>query len=217
MRIRTKTWARPELEVCDFFIQNPEENLGRWRQNFSRRQPLHLELGCGKGLLMAGYAPKNADINYIAVDISMDILGVARRNISAAYGEKPIENLLLTSFNIEYINTVFGEKDTVSRIYIYFCNPWSKERHKKRRLTHTRQLARYRDFLADDGEIYFKTDDMDLFNDSLNYFADAGFKINAITEDFFNSEYNSDNIMTEHEEKFVCQGIPIKFLIAKNQ
>jgi len=216
MRIRTKPWARPELAACDYFIQQPEERRGKWNNCFPcPSHALHLELGCGKGLFLSRLAKHTPEINYLAVDISLDILGVARRNVSSVFGTAPVDNLRLASFNIEYIHTVFAPEDRIDRIYIYFCNPWPKPRHQKRRLTHTRQLMQYREFLSSQGEIYFKTDDNGLFEDSLVYFQEAGFVITAMTKDYYDSEFCKNNIPTEHEEKFTQQGIPIKFLIAE--
>ena len=114
---------------------------------------------------------------------------------------------------IALINDIFSEEDVVDRIYINFCNPWPKERHKKRRLTHTRQLENYKNFLAEDGEIYFKTDDDELFDESIEYFKESGFNIDYITYDLHKSDFVG-NVRTEHENMFSEQGIKIKFLIA---
>lgn len=213
MRMRTKKWARPELAACDFFIDKPKDRRGSWADGFANRQPLHLELGCGKGIFLAEIAKQHPGINYIGVDISMDILGVARRNIVKTY-DRPVDNLQLTSFNIEYIQDVFSEQDRMDRIYICFCNPWNRERHKKRRLTHTRQLVHYRPFLVDGGEIHFKTDDDELFEESLEYFREAGFEVIYLTRDLHASGY-AENFVTEHELKFTAEGIKTKFCIAK--
>ena len=117
---------------------------------------------------------------------------------------------------IALISDMLDEEDKISRIYINFCNPWPKERHKKRRLTHTRQLENYRKFLVDDGEIFFKTDDDTLFEESLEYFKEANFNIEFITYDLHNSEFEG-NVMTEHERMFTEQGIKTKFLIARKK
>ncbi|NRW96055.1 tRNA (guanine-N(7)-)-methyltransferase [Clostridium beijerinckii] len=114
---------------------------------------------------------------------------------------------------IGLISEILSEEDVVSRIYINFCNPWPKEKHKKRRLTHMRQLEQYKTFLKSEGEIHFKTDDDELFEESLEYFNEAGFRIKYITYDLHNSDVEG-NVQTEHEKMFSEQGIKIKFLIA---
>ena len=106
------------------------------------------------------------------------------------------------------------EKDLVDRIYINFCNPWPKPRHYKKRLTHTRQLKRYQSFLRPGGELYFKTDDDALFEDTLDYLKESGFTLLFQTYDL-HSEAGIENIETEHEKKFTEMGIKTKFLIAK--
>lgn len=216
MRMRKKPWARPELESCDFFVVNPKEYKGKWKEFFGNDQPIYLELGCGKGTFMAVHGSENPNINYIAIDIKDEVLGLAKRNIEKAFEEKgrdKVENVKLMAQEINLINEILGEDDVISRIYINFCNPWPKERHKKRRLTHTRQLDQYRKFLKDEGEIYFKTDDDELFEESLEYFKESKFKIKYITYDLHNSDFEG-NVETEHERMFTAQGISTKFLIA---
>ena len=216
MRLRKKAWARPELEACDFFVANPSELKGKWNSSFKNDNPVYLELGCGKGTFIAVHGVENKDINYIAIDIKDEVLVLAKRNIEASYKEKneEIDNLKLMAQEIGIISEMLGEEDRISRIYINFCNPWPKERHKKRRLTHPRQLESYRNFLVEDGEIYFKTDDDELFEESLEYFKESNFNIEFITYDLHNSGFEG-NVVTEHERMFTAQGIKTKFLIAK--
>lgn len=186
MRIRFKPWARPELEESKFYILNPEDEKGKWRENFLHNEnPLHLELGCGKGKFISNIAVRHPEINYIAIDLVDAMLGLAKRSIESVYQEqnKEIDNVLITRFDIERILLILDKKDAVDRIYINFCNPWPKGKHRKKRLTHTRQLEKYKQFLKDNGEIYFKTDDDGLFNDSLIYFKEAGFEIIKLTFD----------------------------------
>ena len=219
MRIRFKAWARPELEASSFYRDNPEELKNNWIKEFKNQEnPIHLELGCGKGQFIAQKAIQNPEINYIAIDLVDAMLGLAKRNVEEVFKEnnKEIDNVILTRFDIERIPLILGEKDNIKRIYINFCNPWPKGKHRKKRLTHTRQLEKYKTFLAKDGEIYFKTDDDDLFNGSLGYFEESGFTIVKKTYDLHAEPIWENNIETEHEKMFSKQGIKIKALIAKN-
>ncbi len=214
MHMRRKRWAAPELAACSYYIPRSAENGGHWRERFVRKQPLHVELGCGKGVSTAQMVHAHPQVNYVAVDISIDILGCARRNIAAAYGSEPVDNVLLTDMNIEYIEQHFLPEDAVERIYINFCNPWSqRKKHFKRRLTHPRQLRQYRAFLVEGGEIWFKTDDGPLFEDSIEYFTECGFEIRYRTDDLHASGFQP-NYVSEHEAKFTAMGMPIHFLIA---
>lgn len=218
MRIRFKKWARPELEASEFYEDNPEEWKGKWKEHFAdNSKPLMLELGCGKGQFISKLAVENQEINYIAIDLVDAMLGLAKRNIEETYKEANIEpkNVMLTRFDIERINLILDDKDKVERIYINFCNPWPKGKHRKKRLTHTRQLEKYKQFLIPNGEIYFKTDDDGLFESSLLYFEEAGFEILKKTYDLHNEPIFEKNIETEHEKMFSEQGIKIKALIAR--
>ena len=217
MRIRYKKWARPELEASAFYIDNPEDYKGKWKELFENDNPIHLELGCGKGQFISQLAAQNDNVNYIAVDLVDAMLGLAKRNVESTYKEqeKEIKNVFLTRYDIERILNILDKNDGIERIYINFCNPWPRGKHRKKRLTHTRQLEKYREFLKDEGEIFFKTDDDGLFNDSLNYFTECGFEILDKTYDLEHTPNFWNNIMTEHEKMFMEQGIKIKALKAK--
>lgn len=219
MRIRYKKWARPELEASKFYIDNPEEWKGRWKNFFENKEnPIHLELGCGKGQFISELASRNLNINYIAIDLVDAMLGLAKRNIEEVYKEKNIEpnNVVITRFDIERILLILAKEDKIERIYINFCNPWPKGKHRKKRLTHTRQLEKYKEILVPNGEIYFKTDDDGLFESSITYFKESGFEIEKLTYDLHNEDiFDGKNIETEHEKMFTEQGIKTKALIAK--
>jgi tRNA (guanine-N7-)-methyltransferase len=217
MRIRFKPWARPELEASKFYIDNPEDYKGKWNSLFKEKKPLHIELGCGKGSFISKLAVNHPENNYIAIDLVDAMLGLAKRNIEAVYGEakREVDNVYLTRYDIERVLNIFDKEDNIERIYINFCNPWPRGKHHKKRLTHTRQLEKYREFLKDGGEIYFKTDDDALFTDSLTYFESCGFRILDKTYDLENRPDFWNNIMTEHEKMFMEQGIKIKALKAQ--
>ena len=220
MRIRYKKWARPELEASKFYIDNPEEMKGKWRSLFKNPEnPFHLELGCGKGQFISKLASSNLNVNYLAIDLIDAMLGLAKRNIETEYKEKNIEtdNIVITRFDIERILMILEKKDKVERIYINFCNPWPKGKHRKKRLTHTRQLEKYKEFITPDAKIYFKTDDDDLFASTLTYLEETQFEVERKTYDLHKEDIFEGNIETEHEKMFSEQGIKIKALIAKNK
>lgn len=218
MRIRYKKWARPELEASKFYEDEPEKWKGKWKEHFKNpNQPFMLELGCGKGQFISKLALQNQNINYLAIDLVDAMLGLAKRNIEEEYkkAEKEPDNVMLTRFDIERIGLILSKEDKVQRIYINFCNPWPKGKHRKKRLTHTRQLEKYKEFLKDNAEVYFKTDDDGLFESSLTYFEEAGFEILKKTYDLHSEPIFEKNIETEHEKMFTEQGIKIKALVAK--
>ena len=119
MRIRYKKWARPELEASKFYIDNPEELKGKWKEHFKNpNNPLYLELGCGKGQFISTLASENLNINYIAIDLVDAMLGLAKRNVEKVYAEKNLEpnNILLTRFDIERIMLILNKEDNIQRI-----------------------------------------------------------------------------------------------------
>ena len=218
MHMRTKKWARPELQACPFFINSikgpdsePGILRGTWRNRFADPdRPLHLEMGCGKAVSTAKMIADNPGINYVAADLSADVLGVARRNIVAACGENP-GNVQLLLADICFVDSLFAPEDAPERIYIHFCNPWTEHlRHEKRRLTHPRQLMQYRSFLKEGGEIWFKTDDDTLYEDSLAYFELCGFEPVKLGNDLHADGFGP-NYVSEHEEKYTSLGVPIKY------
>ena len=218
MRMRKKAWARPELAQCPYFVEHPAEQKGRWAQWFPKKQPLHLELGCGKCTFTAALAAANPDINYIAIDISWDVLGVARRNFEAQYQaiQQPVDNVALLAYDSEEILKVLDNADRVEKLYINFCNPWPKARHHKKRLTHSSLLERYKTFMAPGAELHFKTDDDDLYLATLRYFTQSGLEILWKTTDLHNSPDSPQcPFTTEHEDRFAAQGIPIKAVVAR--
>ena len=217
MHMRTKKWAKPELAVCPYFTDEAETLRGHWHERFPKDQPLYLELGCGKGVSTAAMVYDNRDKNFVAMDITCNVLGDTRRNIARTYGEEPVDNVVIARYDIEYIRNVFAPEDRIERIYINFCNPWTKRpKYAKRRLTHPRQLMQYRDFLVDGGEIWFKTDDTPLFTESLPYFEACGFDMRYLTSDLHAAGF-APNYVSEHEQKFTALGVPIKFVIMRKK
>ncbi len=216
MRLRKKHWARPELEASEVVIYDKYDHCGKWNEEFGNNNPIHLELGCGMGGHISQRAKKNSNINYVGIDLKDEVVVYALRKVMKEFEDvkqcKDI-NARLMVLNIMLIDNVFG-KDEIERVYINFCNPWPKERHKKRRLTYTKFLESYKKFLKPNGEIWFKTDDTGLFEESQEYFKESGFDLEFVTYDLHNNGFE-DNIVTEYEAKFTSLGMKIMFLRAR--
>lgn len=209
MRLRKKWWARPEMEQNPLMIINAREYKGNFSSVFNNNNEIHLELGCGMGRFIKSRAMSNPNINYVGVDLKDEILVYAMRKIS----ELETQNARLIPLNIMFIGDVF-DKDEIGRIYINFCNPWPKDRHNKRRLTHTNFLKVYKTFLKPNGQIWFKTDNTDLFEASIEYFKNENFEIKFSTYDLDGSDFK-ENVVTEYEEKFTSLGMKTMFLVAE--
>lgn len=209
MRLRKKWWARPEMEDSEIVLTDRASNKGRWNEAFNNDNDIYLELGCGRGRFVTTKAEMNPNINYVAIDLKDEVLVYAKRKVE----EKELKNVRFIPMEIAFIEEVF-DKEEISKIYINFCNPWPKKSHHKRRLTHTRKLAAYKKFLKPNSEIWFKTDNTDLFEASQEYFKESGFSIEFLTYDLHKSDFDK-NIMTEYEEKFTTLGMETMFLIAR--
>ena len=152
MRMRRKSWTEPLIDSCPYYVNEPASRKGHWREQFPKAQPMHLEIGCGKGVATVAMAHDNPDVNLIAVDEVRHVLAVSIKNTMAEYGDDPVDNLRYTAIDAREIHDTFDPSDGIERIYINFCNPWTeKAKHHKRRLTHPRQLIQYRAFLQPGG------------------------------------------------------------------
>lgn len=201
MRLRKQAGVEDKIkELKHLFIENPEENKDNWKDVFDNENPIHVELGGGKGRFLTTLAAQNPDINYIFIELRGEVMMKAIEKVQA----QNIPNIKFVLRNIDKIEEFFG-KDEIDRFYINFCDPWPKARHYKRRLTYRGRLKQYAQILKYDGWVHFKTDELSLFEFSLNEFVDVDLKVKNISLDLHNSGME-DNIMTEYEEKFSNKG-----------
>lgn len=209
MRLRNVPGARETIIENQFSIQQPEQMKGKWTEVFQNDQPIHIEVGMGKGQFIIEMARRNPEVNYIGIEKYSSVLVRAVEKLE----DFEQDNLRLIRMDAENIEEVF-DKDEVDRIYLNFSDPWPKDRHAKRRLTSTRFLERYDNILTPEGRVMFKTDNKDLFDFSLEQVEEAGWILENHTYDLHHSEYNEGNVMTEYEEKFSAKGNPICRLVA---
>ena len=208
MRLRHNPKADIAVENSEYVEQDPKSRNGCWKELFGNDNPIHIEIGMGKGRFLMTLASQNPNVNYVGIERVPTVLYKALKKQE----ELKLPNLRLMAFNADEINEVF-EKDEVDRIYLNFSDPWPKDRHALRRLTSPRFLKLYDEFLKNDGFIEFKTDNRSLFDYSLEAAGEAGWKTRDITYDLHNSEYAEGNIMTEYEEKFSSMGVPINKVV----
>ena len=204
MRMRKKKHLDERLGNCsDLIISDITHYNGDIKSVFNDDKPLYMEIGCGKGRFITETAKLNPDINFLAVEKNLNVLVLAAEKIKAAN----LTNVKFIAGDVNMLRTF--ESDTkCDRIYINFCDPWHKNYHAKRRLTHEYHLALWERFLKKNGEIHFKTDNQKLFEFSLNSFSEYDMKLKNITLDLHNSNFEG-NIMTEYEQLFSEKGQPI--------
>ena len=140
------------------FVANPKEYKGKWKEVFNNTNPIHIEIGMGKGQFLSSLALKNPNINYIGIEKFTSVLLRGSEKISTL----DINNVKLINVDALELNDIF-EQDEISLIYLNFSDPWPKNAHAKRRLTSERFLPIYKEILCKDGEIHFKTDNRLLF------------------------------------------------------
>lgn len=220
MRMRKKKYLDERLEackdVCLGWIPDPVHasseictiDIG---DVFGNSSPLHLEIGCGKGRFANTIAQRNQDINFIAVEQTPNVIVAAMEQTK----ELGLPNLRYYMGKAEYLRNVLAP-DSVERIYLNFSCPFPKTKYAKHRLTHKRFLDIYREILPDGGKIVQKTDNADFFAFSKESFTENGFELAFVTEDLHNSSI-SGNIITEYEQRFLSQGLPIYYLEAVNK
>lgn len=212
MRSRYKPWAADLIAANpEIVIPDPEQQKGKWKEVFGNDQPLHIEVGTGKGRFIIGMAKANPHINYIGIELFDSVIVSALEGILE--DEEGVPNLRLLRVNaVDLLN--YFEKGEVDRVYLNFSDPWPKTRHAKRRLTYKTFLEIYESILPPKGEIHFKTDNRGLFEYSLVSISEYGMLLTEVSLDLHANEPEW-NIMTEYEEKFSKKGQPIYRLEAQ--
>ncbi|MBQ7433860.1 MAG: tRNA (guanosine(46)-N7)-methyltransferase TrmB [Lachnospiraceae bacterium] len=209
MRLRNVKGAREAMVESELVFDEPKEWKGRWHAVFGNDHPIHIEIGMGKGRFIVEMAQTHPEINYIGIEKYSSVL------IRALEKREGLElhNLYFIRMDAEEINEVFAEHE-VDQIYLNFSDPWPKDRHAKRRLTSPQFLARYDQLLMPEGHLEFKTDNVGLFDFSLESVQEAGWELLYETRDLHHSPYMEGNVMTEYEAKFSGMGNPICKLAA---
>ena len=201
MRMRKKKHGAERIAACsDLIIHDPSEIV---------KFPVELEIGCGKGSFIYGMAKKHPEVNYVAMEKISDVIMFALEKVKA----EALPNVKFIIGDAKDLATYFPA-GSVSRIYLNFSDPWPKSGYYKRRLTYKSFLDLYKTVLVPNGEIVLKTDNVNLFDFSLEQFEEAGFQLRELTRDLHNSEYNADNVVTEYERNFSDKGFPIHRVIA---
>ena len=213
MRLRNIPRAAGALDAHHAVIKKPERKNGSWQKIFGNSNPIHIEIGMGKGQFILNMAKAHPDINYIGIErYSSVLLRAIEKYDTEEYQDT--ENIRFVCMDARNVEDVFAQ-DEVSRIYLNFSDPWPKARHARRRLTSVEFLARYEKILCEGGLLEFKTDNTELFRFSLEQLEEAGWPLECFTFDLHHNEVmNQGNIMTEYEEKFSSKGNPVNKFIA---
>ncbi|MDR2501754.1 MAG: tRNA (guanosine(46)-N7)-methyltransferase TrmB [Oscillospiraceae bacterium] len=209
--MRKKPNLLPRMERCAHMaVSTPEALRGAWRGMFPGFRELRLELGCGKGKFICEFAAAEPDTLFLGLEKVPDALVVAMERAA----RENLPNVRFISRDAARLTELFAPGE-VSRMYINFCDPWPGKKRAKRRLTSPGFLALYRETLAPGGEIRFKTDNLPLFEYSLETFSQCGFSLSEVTRDLHGG--GVAEIMTDYEAKFHAQGVLINRASARIQ
>ena len=209
MRMRKKKHGAERIEACaELRIADPALMKDGFEDIFKSSAPVHIEIGCGKGNFACGMAKKYPDVNFIAVERVSDVCCIALEKAKAAADERERDNLRFLIGDAKILEENV-KPHSLDCVYLNFSDPWPKKGHAKRRLTHRSFLELYRKLLKEDGIIRLKTDNVGLFDFSLEEFEAVGATVIWQTRDLHNSEKNADNVMTEYEKNFSEKGFSI--------
>ncbi|MFP3155624.1 tRNA (guanosine(46)-N7)-methyltransferase TrmB [Lachnospiraceae bacterium ZAX-1] len=210
MRLRNIPGSKERIAENIWCVQIPNTHKGKWHDFFLNNNPIHIEIGMGKGQFVMNLAKEHPDINYLGIEKYSSVLLRALQKMEVC----PLNNLRFIRIDAETIVDIF-DLNEIEHIYLNFSDPWPKDRHAKRRLTSKEFFSRYHKILSSDGVVEFKTDNSELFYFSLDEIKLAGWRLKVSTEDLHHDAMLSiGNVMTEYEEKFSAIGNPIYKLVA---
>ncbi len=210
MRMRKKKHGAERIEACSELLI---KDIATLKDGFDGifdddTRPVHLEIGCGKGNFAVGMAKQHPDVNFIAMERVADVCCIALEKAMAAKEERSGDNLRFLIGDAKLLADNV-RPHSLDCVYLNFSDPWPKAGHAKRRLTHRSFLDIYKTLLKEDGILRFKTDNVGLFDFSLEEFEAYGAQILWMTRDLHQSEKNADNVMTEYEKNFSEKGFSI--------
>ena len=215
MRLRRIPGADAYVKAHEKVVQEIQDRQGAWNELFPQKQPLHMEIGMGKGQFLLNMALQHPDINYIGVERYESVLYKALKRMDTEPFDK-LSNIRFLCIDAAWLPEIFARGE-IEKIYLNFSDPWPKAAHARRRLTSPDFLLRFEAVLTPGGLLEFKTDNLDLFQYSLEKIEESRWELVQRTFNLHeDSQMVEGNIMTEYEEKFSSLGNPIYKLIAKN-
>lgn len=206
MRLRNLKNKDELLNNCPYLENNPESNRGCWNQKFGNDNPIHVELGMGKGTFIKEMALASPNINFVGIEYMDGVVARAIKNIN----ENIPKNLKIIKMSASGLSEVFDHEIDV--IYLNFSDPWPKNRQEKRRLTSPNFLSKYDNAFKNDKTIIMKTDNIGLYAYSLVSLSEYGYVIKEASLDLHSLDVF--NIQTEYEKKFSSKGVKINYLKA---
>lgn len=209
MRLKNIPGANEYVNNSNYVVLEPQNYKSKWKSVFENNHPIHIEIGMGRGDFIINMALQHPEINYIGIEIYDSVIYKAIKKLESF--DNIVSNLRIIRMDATNIENVFYKE--ISRIYLNFSDPWPKARHEKRRLTSQEFLSRYENIFCDEKQIFQKTDNLALFEFSIQSLSNSGYKLKNVTYDLY-SNMIEDNVATEYEKKFVKNGTLINRLEA---
>ena len=204
-RVRRVAGTQERLLAAPYTITQPHALRGHWQDAFPSPQPLVIEIGSGRGRWLYTAAARHPELNFLGIDVVPEIIMDAIDDHAEKQGAP--QQVRFLWLDAEHLDEIFAPGE-VSEIYLHFSDPWPKNRHAKRRLTHHRFLEIYDYILPENGSVHFKTDGREFFEWSLEEFRESGWRLENVTFDLY-ADLPEDNIATEYERRFHRKGVPI--------
>ncbi len=191
-------------------LEDGKELKGQWsNKHFKNKNPVVLELGCGKGEYTVNLARLFPEINFIGIDYKGNRIW---RGAKTAL-EDGIKNVAFLRIQIENLLDYFAENE-ISNIWITFPDPQPQISREKKRLTSPRFLSMYKIILTNAGAIHLKTDSDSLYLYTFQKVSEPGFELQINTTDLYNSEFADEvlSIKTYYEKKYLAANKNINYL-----
>lgn len=184
------------------------EMKGKWNEKFFKNtNPIVLELGCGRGEYTVGLAKLYPENNFIGVDIK----GARMWSGAKQSLEEGLSNVAFLRTHIELLANFFDQGE-ISEIWITFPDPQMNKVNK--RMTSTRFMKLYGQFLKPNGVIHLKSDSNFMFAYTTEMVKLNNLEVLFGTEDLYHSglEDNVLTIKTFYEQQWIARGLNIKYV-----
>ena len=196
------------INKSSYLVTNPENYKNKWHEVFGNNNPIHLELGMGRGDFIINMALAYPQINFIGLEISdSQMVKAVERLVN-----KKLPNLKLINADAINIPNIFGKE--IDTIYLTFSEPWPKKIDEKKRFTHINFLKLYDRIFKRHKHIILKTDNKGFFAYSLETLSQYWYSFERVSLDLHHNEIPIPNIMTDFEKRYYEEGRPIYYLDA---
>jgi tRNA (guanine-N7-)-methyltransferase len=208
--MKLKKWSLPFLANHPEVYFSEEAYQSEQFKTYISRPNLYLEVGPGKGDFITSLAKRYPHYNFLVIELNISVAAMTAVKIV----EQALTNVKLIVDDALVVIPQLNPH-SLEAIFLNFSDPWPKKRHEKRRLSSKRFLDVYQVALKVGHPIIQKTDQLSLYQFSLENYQENGWTIVSHTDDYQTLE--EFDAMTEYERNFRSLGQPIYRIIAKKE